>query len=135
MTGITTTPHLHFQIDKNSSPSHIYWPYSFKDAADLGLDFFAAVNVGLGKENAIRYTIHPMEFIKKNRFLGSAPREQKVEVKADPIVVSSEIVADITPPTSPIIDTVVSHIETGAISDTSILKQEDIIPLMPSQDA
>lgn len=40
MTGITTTPHLHFQIDKSTSPFHLYWPYSFREAADLGLDFF-----------------------------------------------------------------------------------------------
>jgi murein DD-endopeptidase MepM/ murein hydrolase activator NlpD len=35
MTGITTTPHLHFQIDRESSPFHMYWPYTFKEAADL----------------------------------------------------------------------------------------------------
>ena len=32
MTGITTTPHLHFQIDKSTSPYHLYWPYTFKEA-------------------------------------------------------------------------------------------------------
>jgi murein DD-endopeptidase MepM/ murein hydrolase activator NlpD len=66
MTGITTTPHLHLQIDKASAPYHPYWPYSFKDASNLGLDFFTAINVGLGKENAIANTIHPLEFIQAN---------------------------------------------------------------------
>lgn len=35
MTGITTTPHLHFQIDKSTAPFHAYWPYTFREAADL----------------------------------------------------------------------------------------------------
>ena len=80
----------------------MYWPYSFREAADLGLDFFGAINVGLGKENTIRYTVHPMDFIKNNRFLGSAPEEVSiaVETKKDPIVLSSEIVADASVPNS-----------------------------------
>ncbi len=63
MSGVTTTPHLHFQIDKADAPFHAYWPYTFRDAQDLGLDFFDAVNVGLGKENAIKYTVHPLDFV------------------------------------------------------------------------
>lgn len=66
MTWITTTPHLHFQIDKKAAPSHPYWPYTFKEASNLGLDFFSAINAGLGKENAISYTINPMEFTQEN---------------------------------------------------------------------
>gem|GEM_PF-6865399 len=103
MTGITTTPHLHFQIDKASAPFHAYWPFTFREASDLGLDFFGAINVGLGKENTIRYTIHPMEFIKDNRFFTSAPPEKNITVAADisvnepkqtPITTSTQLVAD-----------------------------------------
>ncbi|EKE27809.1 MAG: Lipoprotein [uncultured bacterium (gcode 4)] len=66
MTWITTTPHLHFQIDKKVSPFHPYWPYTFQDAKNVSLDFFWAVDAWLGKENAIAFTIHPMEFIQNN---------------------------------------------------------------------
>ena len=77
ITWITTTPHLHFQIDKKEAPFHAYWPYTFQDASNAWLDFFSAVNVWLGKENAIAYTINPMEFIQSNlavvQNLNSAP--------------------------------------------------------------
>ncbi|MDQ1344366.1 MAG: murein DD-endopeptidase, partial [Patescibacteria group bacterium] len=72
LTGITTTPHLHFQIDKETAPFHVYWPYSFNDLRDLGIDFFAAVNMGLGKENAIKHTIHPMEFVQDSSSAGAS---------------------------------------------------------------
>lgn len=121
MTGITTTPHLHFQIDKSTSPFHMYWPYTFREASDLGLDFFGAINVGLGKENTIRYTIHPMDFIKNHRFLGSAPKEMNIasETKSDLLIVSSQIVADTTTPNSNIVETVVPKIETVVLSEVT----------------
>lgn len=72
LTGITTTPHLHFQIDKATAPFHVYWPYSYSDLNELGIDFFAAVNMGLGKENALKYTVHPMEFVQANSVAGAA---------------------------------------------------------------
>lgn len=100
MTGITTTPHVHFQIDKSSAPFHAYWPYTFKQAADLGLDFFGAINVGLGKENMIRYTVNPMELIKNHPFLGSAPKDIIAiqEPQTPSVVASTELVADLNPP-------------------------------------
>lgn len=80
MTWITTTPHLHFQIDKKVSPFHPYWPFTFAQASELWLDFFWAINVWLGKENAMEKTIHPMEFVQNNiskiSLLNSAPIEQ-----------------------------------------------------------
>lgn len=63
MSGVTTTPHLHFQVDKSDAPFHSYWPYNLRDAQEAGLDFFDAVNVGLGKENAIKYTVHALDFV------------------------------------------------------------------------
>jgi len=64
-TGTVTTPHLHFQIDTSSAPWHPYWPFTWKEASDLGLDFFSAINAGLGKDKAMATTIHPMLYVQK----------------------------------------------------------------------
>ena len=63
MTGITTAPHLHFQIDTLDAPFHPYWPFTSNDSRNAGLWFFESVNSGLWKENALKYTIHPMNFV------------------------------------------------------------------------
>ncbi|HRI36069.1 MAG TPA: peptidoglycan DD-metalloendopeptidase family protein [bacterium] len=63
MSGIATTPHVHFQIDRESAPYHTYWPFTFSEASANGLDFFAAINAGLGKESAMKYSVNPAEFI------------------------------------------------------------------------
>lgn len=87
MTGITTTPHLHFQIDTSDAPFHSYWPYSFQDLRNLGIDFFEAVNLGLGKENAMKYTVHAMEFVQGLRdasFSVEAPKASEIQVAATP---------------------------------------------------
>lgn len=63
LTGITTTPHLHFQVDRDTAAFHPYWPYSFSDLKEANIDFFEAVNVGFGKENAMKHTVHPLDFV------------------------------------------------------------------------
>ncbi len=65
-TGTSTTPHLHFQIDRDSAPWHPYWPFSWKESQEAGLSFFEAVNSGLGLSKAKTNTVHPMEFVIKN---------------------------------------------------------------------
>lgn len=64
-TGIATTYHLHFQIDKSDAPFHPYWPFTWSDASAAGLDFFSGVNEGLGQDKAIAYTINPFDWVNK----------------------------------------------------------------------
>lgn len=76
MTGMATTPHLHIQIDTADAPFHPYWPYTSADAKGAGVDFYDAVNIGLWKENALKYTINPMAFI--NTYLGGTSENQEI---------------------------------------------------------
>jgi murein DD-endopeptidase MepM/ murein hydrolase activator NlpD len=63
--GFATTPHIHFQIDKNDAPWHPFWPFTFQDQSAAGLDFVGALNAGLGKEKAIANTINPMLYVQQ----------------------------------------------------------------------
>jgi murein DD-endopeptidase MepM/ murein hydrolase activator NlpD len=63
--GTTTTPHLHFQIDNELAPWHPYWPFTSKEASDAGLDFWSAINAGLGKDKAMQTTVSPMAYVQK----------------------------------------------------------------------
>lgn len=65
LTGITTTYHLHFQLDKDNAPYDPYWPFTSAEAQAAGCNFFECVNQGLGKENAILYTENPMMWVQK----------------------------------------------------------------------
>jgi len=64
-TGTSTTPHLHFQIDKDSAPWHPYWPFTWQESKDAGLSFFEAVNAGLGLSKAKTTTVNPIKFVEK----------------------------------------------------------------------
>lgn len=65
-TGTSTTPHLHFQIDRDSAPWHPYWPFSWKESQEAGLSFFEAVNAGLGMGKGRDNTVNPMAFVTQN---------------------------------------------------------------------
>ncbi len=64
-TGLSSTPHLHFQIDRESAPWHPYWPFTSSDTAAAGLTFFQALNSGFHKEEARANTINPVKYIQQ----------------------------------------------------------------------
>lgn len=65
MSGITTTPHLHLQIDNEDAPFYPYWPFSLEDAGSANMSFFDGVSNGLNKDILDLYSVDPIHFIKK----------------------------------------------------------------------
>lgn len=90
ITGMATTPHLHFQIDTAEAPFHPYWPFTSGESKAAGVDFYSAINIGLGKENAIKYTINPMAFI--NTYLGGSITNQEIIYPAAPSTIPNETI-------------------------------------------
>ncbi|MFA6305328.1 MAG: S-layer homology domain-containing protein [Candidatus Gracilibacteria bacterium] len=68
-TGTATTPHIHFQVDTEESPWHPFWPFTNKEMNDAGLDFFSAINAGLGRESALVTTVNPLKYV--NNYIDS----------------------------------------------------------------
>ncbi|MCF7836646.1 peptidoglycan DD-metalloendopeptidase family protein [Candidatus Gracilibacteria bacterium] len=64
-TGTSTTPHLHFQIDRDNAPWHPWWPFSSAEASAAGLNFFDGVSAGLNQTQAIANTINPMLWVQR----------------------------------------------------------------------
>lgn len=64
LTGFTTTPHLHIQIDNDETPFYPYWPFTLTDAAEAGYSFFEGVDVGLNQDLIAKYSVDPLDFIR-----------------------------------------------------------------------
>jgi murein DD-endopeptidase MepM/ murein hydrolase activator NlpD len=83
MSGIATTPHLHLQIDTEDAPFHPYWPFTSADSRAAGLWFFESINAGLGKEKAMKYSLHPINLI--NMFSSGVIPDTSVATPINPI--------------------------------------------------
>lgn len=98
--GIATTPHLHFQIDNDKASFHPYWPFTYKEVADAGLDFTSGINAGFGREKALAATINPMLYVQKYQNGTQVPAltpaaEDVSQVVPAPLVEKGETSSDI----------------------------------------
>lgn len=84
MSGITTTPHLHLQIDTEAAPFQPYWPFSLEDAGSANMSFFDGVSNGLNQDLIDQYSVNPIDFIKYATAVdGSAIPQEKTTIKED----------------------------------------------------
>ncbi len=102
--GTGTTPHLHFQIDNDQAPWHIYWPYTSKEASDAGYSFYEAVNAGFGRDKAMATTINPLVYVQTHLNSSGvnttpvAPTPVTVEtVVITPVVTAPEVTDELPP--------------------------------------
>jgi hypothetical protein len=90
--GLSSTPHLHFQIDLDNSPWHPYWPFTGTELSDAGLDFMKAVNTGFKKSEAYQFTINPLAFVQKFENFKSSTENQVID--EDPTI-KEEVIIDL----------------------------------------
>ncbi len=81
--GISTTPHLHFQIDRSRAPFHPWWPFSSAEASNAKLNFYDGIDYGLGQDEAIKNTINPLEWVQ--HFLSYASDDRVSDPSKTPL--------------------------------------------------
>ncbi len=118
ISGITTTPHLHIQIDTEDAPFHPYWPFSSTDSRSAGLGFFESVNAGIWKENWLKYSIHPMNFI--NSFLNwVTPGNSNIQLQNAPI--KTEEIRELIPVNASVESIIAGMNSSNSVGKTSIV--------------
>lgn len=111
MTGYTTTPHLHLQVDNEEAPFYPYWPFTLTEAAEAGYSFFEWVDAGLNQDLIAKYSVDPLDFIRNaggvEWNLNSAPEAPT----PPPVVVTPprEIPVPVTPVT-PVAPTIIPKV-------------------------
>lgn len=103
MTGYTTTPHLHLQVDNEEAPFYPYWPFTLSEAAEAGYSFFEWVDAGLNQDLIAKYSVDPLDFIKNATGIEWSMNSAPESTTITPPIVAAPPTREIPPPIVPII--------------------------------
>ncbi len=108
-TGTATTPHLHFQIDNSKATYHPFWPFTWQQASSAGLNFFSAVNDGLGQDLAKETTVNPVAYVQKfldakTASVSDKPVEAPVVAVEVPVAVADSVTYVASSDEQPVVD-------------------------------
>lgn len=118
MTGMTTTPHLHIQVDNDEAPFYPYWPFTYSEAAWAGLNMYEAVDAWLNQDLISKYSVDPLDFIKNARTIdGNLIATTKTETV--PSVQTVTIQKNTEKVTNEVKNTTITNNISGKFSDVS----------------
>ncbi len=86
----TDTAHLDWQLALEDVPWTPYWPFTWSEAEAAGLDFWGAVNEGLGIDNVYAYMSDPAEYVLKYNVESYVAPEESTPSEENIIEVDSE---------------------------------------------
>jgi len=108
LSGITTTPHLHLQIDNEDAPFQPYWPFTFDDANAANMSFFDGVSNGLNQNLIDMYSVDPIDFVRHATAVDGKDTETQTPVTENQPVVQETPVVTVSPIKSQTINTATS---------------------------
>lgn len=114
-TGTATTDHLHFQIDNDEAPWHLYWPFTSSESNAVG-GFWQAINVGLNQDKLYENTVNPMDYVQRYA-------DPDATYESSPLFEA----APVTPVDVPVVDDVVEVTDEPVVDEPVVIAPPSVV--------